>query len=300
MFRGRSQQYSPHLGGAGEGQCAFVASGGGLVATGETGLYDDDGRARDDFALADLFGVTARHRHHGDRRLPEVSWEVSPTHTYLQLPGRKDEGDVRHPVLAGFGDTDQIPFGGRSECVEADGGEALATFVAPFPAYPPETSWQRHPATTIPAVITHEPERSGRVAFIPADLDRCFGRGLQPDHARLLGNAVRWAARGRLPLTYEGSGTVDVNLYRQHGRYVVHLVNLSAAGAWRMPMHEDIPIGPIDVVIDREAAAMEHPAGFAARSLVSGDEPSVGSEAGTLRVTVPRIVDHEVLVLEPR
>ncbi len=52
----------------------FVAAGGGLVATGESSLYDEEGARRDDFALADVLGVHARWRHHrhagsGEREL---------------------------------------------------------------------------------------------------------------------------------------------------------------------------------------------------------------------------------------
>lgn len=43
-----------------EGIRRFVAGGGGLVATGETSLYDERFRIRGDFALSDVFGV-----HHG-------------------------------------------------------------------------------------------------------------------------------------------------------------------------------------------------------------------------------------------
>lgn len=279
----------------------FVSAGGGLIVTGETGLYDLTGEPREDFVLADLMGVTARHRHHGDRRLPDTSWEVSPSHTYLEFAQSwTDSAMRRHPVLAGFDCTDQIPFGGRLECVTPTTGTPLATLVAPFPAYPPETSWQRHPATSLPAVVTQEGS-GGRVAYFSADLDRCFGRGLQPDHARLLGNAIRWAAHDQLPVTYTGTGTADLHLYRQQERHVLHLVNLSAAGAWRIPMHEDIPIGPITVVLDMEKASIDLSVDQAltARALVAGQELAAERAGGLLTIELPRLIDHEVIVLEP-
>lgn len=278
----------------------FVRRGGGLVLTGESGLYDEEGTRREDFVFAELMGATALHRHHGDRRLPETSWEVSPAHTYLELlrPGRSE--NESHPLLDGFESTDQIPFGGRLECVKVTTGRAVATLVTPYPAYPPETAWQREPATALPAAIVNEPG-SGRVVSLPADLDRCFGRGLQPDHARVLGNAVRWAARQRIPVTYEGAGTVDLHLYRQGDRLVLHLVNLSAAGAWRMPMHEDIPIGPLRVLIDAETAGVDwSDQPLQARALVSGLELAKSSTRAGIELELPRLVDHEVVTVEPQ
>lgn len=277
---------------------AFVQAGGGLVATGESSLYDESGAPREDFALADLFGVRARHDHCGDRRLSDASWEVSPTHTYLQLRTRGEAyvGE-RHSILDEFDSTSILPFGGRIERVEPLSAEVLATFIEPFPAYPPETSWQRKPATDVPAIVTNDP--AGRVVYSPADLDRCFGRGLQPDHAQILGNAIRWAAHDRLPVRYTGTGTVDMHLYRQNDRFVLHLVNLSGSGAWRMPMHEDVPIGPIEVSIDLAVASRDRPvpADWTASTLVSGIEPSLARDEDVLRFTLPRIVDHEVVVL---
>ncbi len=51
----------PNIAALSDAQCdqlrAFVAHGGSLVATHETSLYDEQGRRRKNFALADLFGV---------------------------------------------------------------------------------------------------------------------------------------------------------------------------------------------------------------------------------------------------
>src|SRR5438876_990471 len=85
----------------------------------------------------------------------------------------------------------------------------------------------------------------GRVAFLPADLDRRFARDNLPDHGDLLANLIRWAARDHIPLSVEGAGLVDCHLYRQPGRLILHLVNLTSAGAWRQPVHELIPVGPL-------------------------------------------------------
>lgn len=272
---------------------AFVAAGGGLVATGETSLYDEAGIARDDFGLADVFGVSALHRHHGAMRHQQTSWEVSPTHSYLDIPIRWGDGE-RHPVLNGFEDTDQLPFGGRVECVKVTDAEVLLRFVSPFPAYPPETAWQRYPATGVACAVARE--AGGRVVYLPADIDRCFGRGFQPDHARVLSNAVRWTARDQLPMEITGTGTVDCHLYRQGDhRYVLHLVNLSGSGAWRAPMYEYVPVGPLTVTV---RVGADSPVWKPARSLVGSQQLETSVANGAVRFDVPRVVDHEVIVLE--
>src|SRR5436309_5884777 len=59
----------PNVAALSDEQCrqlrAFVARGGGLVATYETSLCDERGARRPDFGLADLFGVSFVRRAEG-------------------------------------------------------------------------------------------------------------------------------------------------------------------------------------------------------------------------------------------
>jgi hypothetical protein len=87
----------------------------------------------------------------------------------------------------------------------------------PFPIYPPETAWMRTPKTDIPGLVLNT-RGTSRIAYLPADIDRRFGRDNLPDHANLLVNIVRWAAGRRVPLEVKGAGLVDCRLYRQPGR----------------------------------------------------------------------------------
>lgn len=301
----------PNVGALSEAQCAairrFVASGGGLLATGESSRYDEWGDPRPDFALADLFGARATGVHHGTAGAADPSWETWAGHTYLRLTpewrGRVDgpqtggepAGDgERHPVLAGFDETDILPFGGRLEVVRAAAGpQTVLTFVPPFPIYPPETAWMRQPSTTLPALVLNELPGGGRVAYLAADVDRCFGRDNLPDHADLLANLVRWTAGGRIPLWVEGTGLIDCHLYHQPGRLILHLVNLTSAGTWRAPVHELIPVGPLRVRVQLPPAVD----GQAVRLLVAGSQivPTVAD--GWAGFEVPSLTDHEVAVI---
>jgi hypothetical protein len=286
----------------------FVSKGGGLLATGLSSLCDEWGDPRPDFALADLFGAHIPAAHGGRREETRRRWAAETIHSYLRLsPELRGRGDgphagaeppvigERHPVLAGFEETDILEFGGTLEALALDASAVVpATFVPSFPATPPEDDWMRTPRTDIPGVILNERPGRGRVAFLPADLDRRFSRDNLPDHGRLLANLVRWTARDDLPLVLEGPGTIDCHLYRQEGRAILHLVNLTSAGAWRAPVDELIPVGPL-------RARVQLPSGVAGRNLrllVSGASLPIVTEAGWGSFEVPSVLDHEVVVIE--
>jgi hypothetical protein len=191
----------------------FVGQGGSLIATGETSLFNQWGEPRADFALADLFAAHAGDRAKDSRSATNESSRrkraTETVHSYLRLTpelrGRVDGPktgteppvtDQRHPVLRGFDETDILPFGGLLGPLRAESRAIVPlTFIPPFPVYPPETAWMRQPQTNIPALILNRSANGGRVAFMPADLDRRFGRDNLPDHGDLLANLVRWASK---------------------------------------------------------------------------------------------------------
>lgn len=281
----------PNTGALSDAQCAairrFVEAGGGLIATGETSRYDEFGDARVDFALADLFGIEGSGTHHGSMGAPDPGWETWAQHSYLRF-------DDRSHIADGFVDTDVLPFGGRLEVVRARQGATVSlTFVPPFPIYPPEMSWMRQPTSALPAVILNEPGNGGRVAYLAADIDRCFGRDYLPDHGRLLANLVRWAARDRTLLQVHGPGVIDCHLYQQPGRLILHLVNLTNPGAWRPPLHELVEIGRFRVRVQ----LLEGVTGRSARLLVAGKNATLNVDDGWAEFELEAILDHEVVVV---
>jgi hypothetical protein len=291
----------PNVGGLSDGQCAairrFVERGGSLISTGESTLYNEWGDARPDFALADLLRA-----HAGGSKPVRGS-----ANTYLRLhpefrarvygpKNGKEPAPVgeRHPALSGFDETDVIPFGGTLQPLKVDDGAIVPlTFVPEFPVFPPETAWMRVPDSGIPGLVVSQTAGGARIAYLAADLDRRYQRELLPDHAHLLANLVRWAAKGSIPLSVEGAGLVDCHLYQQPGRLILHLVNLTSAGTWRSPVDELIPIGPLQVRIKLPAAV----AGRTARRLVSVGAAAVAVRQGWAELQVKSILDHEVVVL---
>ena len=302
-----------NVGGLSDEQCAairrFVARGGSLVATGESTLYNEWGEARPDFAIADLLRV---HRSGQVVRVPEPAGGrrgggAGSANSYLrlhpELRGRVDgpkngkEPAIvgeRHPALLGFEETDIIPFGGTLQALTVDPGATVPlTFVPEFPVSPPETAWMRVPDSGIPGLVVSQSAAGARIAYLAADLDRRYLRELIPDHANLLANLVRWAAKDSIPLTVRGAGLVDCHLYEQPGRMILHLVNLTSAGTWRSPLDELIPIGPLQVRVKLSAGV----SGRTARRLVSVGTATVTTRQGWAELEVRSILDHEVLVI---
>jgi hypothetical protein len=286
----------------------FVAGGGGLLATGDSSLFDEWGDPRPDFALADVFGVHTVDSWRVADEARRRKQAADTVHTYLRLrperralvDGPRSEDDppivgTRHAVLRGFEETDILAFGGVLEALNVSAGaEVLATFVPAFPIYPPETAWMREPRTDVPGLVLNAAPGGARIAFLPADLDRRFARDNLPDHGDLLAGLVRWVAKDMVPVAVEGAGLIDVHLYRQAGRLILHLVNLTSAGTWRAPVHELIRIGPLQVRVRRP----QDVSGRSARLLVADAAVPVRADAGWCRFEVPTILDHEVIVVE--
>jgi hypothetical protein len=130
------------------------------------------------------------------------------------------------------------------------------------------------------------------VVFLPADLDRRFGRDYLPDHGDLLANLIRWSAKDDIPLVVEGPGLVDCHLYHQPGRLILHLVNLTSAGTWRQPVHELISIGPLKLRVQRPADIRSK----RVRLLVAGKTDAAKTLANWSRMQVQSVLDHEMVV----
>src|SRR5262249_32041211 len=113
------------------------------------------------------------------------------------------------------------------------------------------------------------------------------------DYADLLTNLVRWATHERIPLRVTGPGLVDCHFYRQPGHLILHLVNLTSAGTWRAPVDELIPIGPLRVDVQLSYGV----AGQRGRLLVAEDAAATAVSDGWVSIEVPRVLDHEVVVI---
>jgi hypothetical protein len=282
----------PNVAALSDAQCeqlrAFVKAGGSLIATYETSLCNEWGERRKNFGLADLFGADWKGRADGPMR-----------NSYLRL---EHEACAGHPLLKGLEDAPRVINGVWR--LEVEPRQALPpmplTLIPSYPDLPMEKVYPRQAKTDIAEVYLREVPGAqtggfpGRVVYFPWDIDRTFWEVLCVDHFKLLRNAVQWATNEEPPVQVTGSGVLDVTAWRNQDALVVHLVNLTNPMTMKGPYRELIPAGAQQV-------RLRLPDGARARRvqlLVANKKPRVERRGSLLSVTVPSILDHEVVAVD--
>ena len=263
----------------------YVRRGGSVLATFATSLYDEFGRRRDDFGLADVFGVSFDGRIQGPMQNSYLTLETDPA------TGR------RHPILDGLEDTPRIVNGVfRVGVRQTEVFPSPLTLIPSYPDLPMEDVYPRVPHTDVRELYLRTVGGS-RVVYIPWDIDRTFWDVLCVDHGRLLRNAVRWATNEAPPVEVEGPGVIDVTVWRQRESMTVHLVNLTNPMMMKGPLREIIPVGPLHVRVRLPVAARSRRVQLLTARTTPRVEFAPGDN-GVLIVTVPSVDVHEVIAID--
>ncbi|MFN8096471.1 MAG: beta-galactosidase trimerization domain-containing protein, partial [Vicinamibacteria bacterium] len=274
----------PNVEALSEAQCAqlaaFVRRGGGLVATGETSLRDENGAERRDFGLAALFGVAVA----GRRPTPVRN-------AYLSLEHRSAPG---HPLLRGLEDAPRIIHGVCPLDVtpRQPFPNPPVTLVPSYPDLPMEKVYVREERHDVPQVFLREEGRGRVVYFRGTSTARSWEMLSRP--LKLMRNAVAWASNEEPPVSVEGPGVLDVTVWRQRDSLTVHLVNLTNAMTMKGPVREILPIGA-------QRVRLRLPDGASAKrvTLVAGGaSPAFRQADGWLETTVPLVSVHEIVAVD--
>jgi hypothetical protein len=135
---------------------------------------------------------------------------------------------------------------------------------------------------------------ASRIAYVPWDIDRAFWEIMNADHGRLLGNIVRWALNEEPVVQVTGRGVLDITVWRQKQSLTVHLVNLTNPMMMKGPFRELIPV-------DTQAVRIRLPGDAKAEKvhLLVGDKTPENKIAdGVVTLTVPSVLDHEVIAVD--
>ena len=283
-------------------QCAtviqYLHNGGGVVLTGATGALGADGEPRSTWPFAAVTGLAPSGRREGVGQGASESWEVPTGHTYLRITeaagSERTGGPFADLVRRAFAGTAILPFGGTiheyTRTAAGSTAEPVATYVPPFPIYPPEFAWMRRTDSDITAIHALQLPSGARVVVCGADIDRQYGRLRLPDHGDLLRCAVEWTG-GPPPVMVSGPGYLSCHVYRSRRGVVVHAVNLTGLNEWPGYAEEVNAVGPVRIGLRRELIQ-----GESARSLVTGSRTALEPDGEYLWAEASEIRGHEVFV----
>nr|CAA9276819.1 GH151 [uncultured Armatimonadetes bacterium] len=290
----------------------YVRNGGGLVATVDTSLYDEAGNPRDDFALADLFGVHYKGilTTGGDAAAKEkldVEFLKGLDANYWEK--RKNIFDFTREKHALFDHPRLREYLGEWPAIFK--GQAIAVG-SPSPDVktigtitPRQANSQNVPAQAnsqnIPAVVVRSYGK-GKVVYMPAGFDSAYYLYPYPYQRILMAQAMRWVAPEAPPITVKAPMSVHSTFFRQKSdggeRLVVHLYNDLNSSANHakpdddVPLREEVvPIHDITLTFDGYNVSRVHlqPEGVELKAKKSG---------GKTEVTVPKLEIHSMVVVE--
>jgi hypothetical protein len=257
----------------------YVHSGGSIMASFETGLYDEDLRQRPNFGLADLLGI--------DKAGDVIGTNGNAYYSRIENlnPARQ------HPVLEGFHNTNWIP-GAQNRIPLKPVPHPVLTVVPGFVHYPPELAYPPVSHTEEPAVVLRE-SGSSRMAYFPGDIERSYWLTGHGDLLRLLHNTIRWITYDERIVHVDGAGFLEMLAWETTPGYTVHLLNYTNPNAHHCWMQSTFPLGPQTVM-------MKLPPGVRARSvelLRAGQSVPLEQKGQMLHFTVPGVEDYEVAAI---
>jgi hypothetical protein len=254
----------------------YVNQGGSLLATFETSMYNERNVRREDFGLADVFGIHAAG---------PVIGRLGNANPYLARIERP------HPILDGFSDTHWIP-GSEFRVPLKPVDNPVLTVVPGYTAYPPELSYPPVSQTNEPAVVLRE-HGASRLMYFPGDIEPTMWLSGHTDLSRLLQNAIRWVAGASAPMSVEGKGLVEIFAWETEPGFAVHVLNYTNPNAHHGWFSEFYPIGAQKVRFklpaDRRVTRVE---------LLRAERDIPFHVAGdSVEFTIPSVTDYEVAAL---
>ncbi len=277
----------------------YVEGGGGLVATLETGRYDEFGAVRDAAATRELLGCLSGKTDQG------VAWSMpleAVHHPILDHPDIRSAGMWSQGLIESR-KAARLAIGPSTRKVAAVEVREIAPGATAVPLsgawrlrrgpIRPEKGWALR--TLIARTLG-----AGKVVYFPLAIGNAYFGYNHPVNRALIVQSMRWAADRPPPLKTDAPMLVQTVLYRKGDAVVVHLLNdISSFGRSAAPnpeafggfRSEYIPVRDITV---------EVPGAFRRARLVPGNTSlAVTAEDGATRTVVPRLDIHAMVVFEP-
>lgn len=210
----------------------WVASGGKLIATFKTSLYDTSGIQREDFLLSDVFGA------HYDGK--EVSTD---TDCYQKIV-------TRNAIVKGFEKTMLLHNSGNTLLVNPAKESVVVTGYLPkINNQPPENAFPETWDSHHPIVVVND-FGDGKAVYFANEIDKLNYLIGHPDYNDLLENSIRMLLNDQDILKTNAPASVHVYLNRDKGQpdvYQLSIINTSSVS--RRPLRDLIPVNSIKIEV---------------------------------------------------
>lgn len=258
---------------SGDNRNIFSNPGGSILATFQTGFYDEYGKPRSECALSDIFGT----QKNGNMVGPNGN------SSYAHI-------ERNHAILQGFNDSTLLPFAEHSMPLHSISNPVL-TVLPPYPAFPPEMVYPRATHTDQPAFVLVERGASRRV-FLPGYIDSSYWRSQDPDLSRLLINSIRWMCPDA-PMTVTGNGIAEVFAWRTKPGVFRSSSELRKSGTAKRLVQRTISTRATEnqdeFTADFKATRVD--------LLAAGIKIPFTASSNAVEFTVPQIRDYEVVAI---
>ena len=257
---------------------SYVENGGGLIATYETSLYNEDGTKREDFALADLLGV--HYTGESQNTINDYYFKIK---------------NAASPVLNGIHDTELLMNSGKTAISKAiDSQEQVAGYLPMILNQPPEYAWIAEMDSPYTGIVARTYGK-GRVVYFANTIDElCFTNGHE-DFTEVYANAVHYVSGKAYTLETDAYRSVHTNLIVNEGEngaeYILSFINVT--GTQQRPIKEIIPVGPFTTKLHLNGKKL-------AGSKLLWGKAGVREEGGDAVITVERLEDFASVQLSVR
>lgn len=220
----------------------YVDHGGNLLATYATSLYDTNGKERQDYGLAQLFGVHYTGKKQNTRK-----------DNYQYILNKK------HPIVEADSANTELLFnaGYTALCKPTQNAEVICTLVPTIYNQPPDKSWVEKFSTEFPTIVQHHFGK-GKVLYFANQPDVLSYENGHPDPRNMLLRGIRHLAGNSIPIESTAPSSVHIGLTKsliEPGQFILSLVN-TTSGPVR-PIRELIPVHDIQVKVRLEGKSVD-------------------------------------------
>lgn len=202
----------------------FVTAGKGLISTYKTSMFTETGDRVENFALADVFGVSS-----DGSVMPALKWD------YMAV---KDEHDVVKGIPSEKPFQSDLKLLPSPEFVlqsRLTNGRSLCVQLKPMPARYGDLTEETENST----IVANETGK-GRSVFFPCAFGGQYWNNGFLDYLRIIANSVEWAGRKPTAVLTDAPETLETTIFQGEGFYLLHLINYSYA--LRRPFQQVFPV----------------------------------------------------------